>query len=68
MPGFGWEIFAAIGAVVITIALAYGLVQFNRRNRANDPLRELATREQYQNPERYEERTKPAIDRQIDRS
>ncbi|MCX8252809.1 hypothetical protein RHAL1_03909 [Beijerinckiaceae bacterium RH AL1] len=49
----GLEIGFFIGAVVLGAALAFGILQNRRRNRANDPVTEAAVREQYRDIDAY---------------
>jgi hypothetical protein len=39
------------GALLLGLAIAYGLYRYHTRNRALDPLTEAATREQYEHPD-----------------
>ena len=55
MIDLSWEILYGVGALVLALAIAYGLMRNRGRNRANDPLTEQATREEYQHPETYGE-------------
>ena len=48
--GFG------LGTLVLLVAIAWGVWQYNRRGRANEPITERATRELYRNPDRYADR------------
>jgi hypothetical protein len=54
---FAWEIAFGVGAVILAIALIWGLNQSRRRNRANDPLREAATRAEYESPAEYAQKS-----------
>lgn len=50
-----WEMLWLIGTVLLAGGLVYGLVSYYTRNKANDAITEQATKEQYQNPEAYDE-------------
>ena len=43
-----------LGTLILTAALAWGILSYQRRNKANAPITEKATQELYQHPERYE--------------
>jgi hypothetical protein len=45
-----WEILYIVGAVVLALALVYGLTRNLKRNRAQDARTEAATRDIYDNP------------------
>jgi hypothetical protein len=49
----GYELFYIIGAMVLLAALGYGLLRNIGRNRRTDAIRDAATREQYDHPQRY---------------
>jgi hypothetical protein len=49
------ELLYGLGALLLMAVLVYGFVQYKRRNRANDPLTEVATREEYDHPDSYPE-------------
>jgi hypothetical protein len=49
------ELLYGLGALVLLAALVWGIVQYKTRNKANDPLTEAATREEYDHPETYEQ-------------
>lgn len=49
------EIAYGVGAVVLLVVLAYGVIRSRGRNKRVDPITEAATREQYEHPERYEQ-------------
>jgi hypothetical protein len=61
----GWEIFAVIGVIVLGLAIFIGMRQYQTRNRANDAVRDAATRELRENPERYEDRTHAKLDERL---
>lgn len=48
-----WEVAFFVGAVILAAALVWGVMSYNRRNRANDPVTEEATRELYANTDTY---------------
>lgn len=48
------EVFYSLGALLLLVALVWGVVQYKRRNRANDPITEQATRAEYNHPETYD--------------
>jgi hypothetical protein len=48
-----WEIAYGVGALVLLGALIFGMVQYQRRNRANDPVTEKATKAEYDDPATY---------------
>ena len=50
-----WEILYPIGTVILAGGLAYGMWKYHTRNKANDPITEQATREQYEHPKSYDE-------------
>lgn len=50
------EILYGFGALALMAALVWGVVQYKRRNRANDAVTEAATRAEYNNPDTYEDR------------
>ena len=49
----GIEIGFAIGALLLALAMAFGAMQYRRRNRANIPVTEQATRDLYANEDLY---------------
>jgi hypothetical protein len=51
---FTAEIFYGLGALALLAGLVWGITQYKRRNRANDPLTEAATRAEYDHPDTYE--------------
>ena len=53
----GIEIGFFVGAVVLGAALAWGAFQYSRRNRANEPVTDAATRASYQDPDGYARET-----------
>lgn len=55
MTSFAWESAYGLGALVLLIAIVWGVMQNTKRNRANDPVTEAATRESYKNPEGYKQ-------------
>jgi len=49
------EILYGLGALLLLAALVWGVTQYKRRNRANDPLSEAATRAEYDHPNTYQD-------------
>ena len=49
------ELTYGLGALLLLAVLVYGFVQYKRRNRANDPITEAATREEYDHPDTYQQ-------------
>ena len=47
------EILYGLGALVLLAVLVWGVTQYKTRNKANDPITEAATREEYDHPDRY---------------
>jgi len=54
----GYEIFYFIGAIVLLLAIGYGIYRDRTRDKRKDALTDAATREQYRHPERYQETQK----------
>lgn len=50
------EILWGLGLLVLMAALAWGVTQHRRRNRANDPVTEAATRAEYDRPDSYDKK------------
>ncbi|TXH37922.1 MAG: hypothetical protein E6Q98_06295 [Rhodospirillaceae bacterium] len=67
MPGFSWEIFFAIGALLLIGGLIWGVSRSKTRNRANDEITQEATRAQYEQPEKYEQEIRPELVRKLKR-
>lgn len=57
--------FPRIGTVIIAAAIAWGISQHKRRNRANDAITDAATRELYEHPDRYAAKTRDELQDQI---
>lgn len=55
MPLFK-EVFFVIGPVLLALGLIWAIIQYRRRNRANDAVTEKATHELYADPEHYPEK------------
>lgn len=60
---FSWEIFFGLGALLLAAALIWGMTRNRTRNRANDPITEATTAEQYDRPADREAITRQAQDR-----
>jgi hypothetical protein len=54
---YAWEIVYGLGTVILALALVWGLSRSRNRNRANDPIREAATRAEYESPDAYAEKS-----------
>ena len=50
-----WETLFGVGVVLLGFILAYGLYRNATRNKANDRVTEAATKQLYDEPERYAE-------------
>ena len=50
-----YELLYGVGALVLMIALVWGITQYKTRNKANDAVTEAATRAEYDHPETYEQ-------------
>lgn len=53
MSFISWELAFPIGVLLLGLALAFGLWRYKTRNKANDPLTEEATRQEYDHPGSY---------------
>jgi hypothetical protein len=60
-----YEIFYGIGAVILGLGIAWAIFDSKRRNRANDPITEEATRKQYDQPSRYDDEIRPQMERKL---
>ena len=49
------ELLYGVGALVLMLALVWGIVQYRTRNKANDALTEAATRAEYDHPDGYQQ-------------
>ncbi|RAK65346.1 hypothetical protein [Phenylobacterium kunshanense] len=49
------EVLWGVGALVLLAVMVWAATQYHRRNKANDPLTEAATREEYSHPDTYPE-------------
>ncbi|MBL8772501.1 MAG: hypothetical protein JNK30_14050 [Phenylobacterium sp.] len=47
------ELWYGLGALALLAVIVWAVMQNRRRNRANDPITEAATREEYSHPDRY---------------
>jgi len=50
---FQGEILWGVGALLLLVALIYGMIQYRTRNRANDPVSEKAAKTLYDDPDGY---------------
>lgn len=51
---FQAETLWGVGAVLLLLALIYGVIQYRTRNRANDPVTDKAAKALYDDPEGYD--------------
>ncbi len=51
-----WEVGFFVGAMILLVAFIWGVVAYNRRDRANEPVTEEATRKLYANTDTYGEK------------
>lgn len=51
-----WEMAFPIGVILLGLALAWGLLRYKTRNKANDRVSEEATRAEYSDPAGYARR------------
>ena len=54
-----------IGTLILFVALIYGVVQYGRRNRANEKVTDAATVELYRHPDRYEAHTHDELEKKL---
>jgi hypothetical protein len=57
------EVLYGLGALLLLAALVWGITQYRRRNRANDPVTEQATRAEYDHPDTYDREEQAFRDR-----
>ncbi|MDZ4375041.1 MAG: hypothetical protein U1C74_26975 [Phenylobacterium sp.] len=50
------EVMYGVGALLLLAAIGYGMWRSKTRNRANDPITEAATREEYDHPDTYQKK------------
>lgn len=48
------EMLWGVGALLLLVALIYGMIQYRTRNRANDPVSEKATKALYDDPDGFD--------------
>jgi hypothetical protein len=60
-----YEMFYGIGALILLLGMAWAVIDYKRRNRANDKLSEEATRQQYNDPDRYQDQVRPELERKV---
>ncbi len=59
------EVLWSIGIVLLLIVLVYGMIQYKRRNRANDRVSEKAAHALYDNPAKYTEETRKDLQKDV---
>jgi hypothetical protein len=50
---FAWELVYPIAALLLLAALIYGVVQYRKRNRADDQRADRVVRDRYEHPEKW---------------
>lgn len=60
------EAIYVIGIIALGAAFAYGLIRSRNRNKANDPIREEAVRQSYDDPEGYEKGGRAKLQKQLE--
>lgn len=55
------EVLWAPAILLLFVVLIWGMVQYKRRNRANDPITEKATEVLYDDPEHYDEKREDLV-------
>ena len=50
---YSWEMLFPIGTLILLIALVYGLMQYRKRNRANDEIAQKVVRDRYEHLEKW---------------
>ena len=55
-----------LGIIMIAGAMAYGVLRSRDRNKANDPIREEAVRQSYDEPDRYAQGGREQLQRQLE--
>jgi hypothetical protein len=58
---FAWETIYVAGAILLFAAIAWGFWRARRRTPREKAVTEAATKELYEHPERYEERTREQL-------
>jgi hypothetical protein len=48
-----WELIYPIATLALLAAMVYGFIQYRRRNRSDDRIREQVVRERYEHPEKW---------------
>jgi hypothetical protein len=61
------EVLWGVGALLLLIALIYGMIQYQTRNRANDPISEKGAKAQYDDPDVYPE-IQEALENEVERA
>ena len=62
-----WELVYPLGALALGIVLAVVLWRNHNRNKHVDPVTEAATREEYDHPDRYDNKTHDQDEAEADR-
>lgn len=62
---FQAEMLWGVGALLLLVALIYGVIQYRTRNRANDPVSERATKALYDDMDGYDDAKREALKDQL---
>ena len=60
-----YEMFYGIGALVLLLGMVWAVIDYKRRNRANDKVTEEAVRQEYDHPDRYQQEIRPHLERKV---
>lgn len=59
------EALYVIGILILVVGFGYGFWRSRNRNRANDPIRDEATRQLYDNPDGFEQGGKQKLEAKL---
>ncbi len=60
-----YEMFYGIGALILGLGIAGAVMDYKRRNRANDKVTEEAVRQEYDHPDRYQDEIRPKLEQKV---
>lgn len=52
-----WELVYPLGALILLLAIVYGLWQYRHRNRSADRIGDRVVRDRYEHPEKWDKKT-----------